>query len=586
MEIHESSHRDDDRVTSESASVYRDQVLSAVPRLLGTLNRDALSPAAGSFDRDQWAWKFRDSPIMTLQMGMAPLASLWEQEWPANPWARNQRLLSWIELAIAETLRRQGRHGGFETIGPNTWDHGVTLAIVAALASAVESLGSALEPRLRDRALDAMSRGCDFARKTSEDYAFISNHQALFALAYFRAHRLLGESRLRAAGEGCVAAIIRQQSTDGWYREYGGPDPGYETLGITYLAHCWRHTDDPALLDSLHRSVRFLAHFVHPDGSLGGGYGSRHTALYYPGGLEILADRIPVAAAIAIHMRQGVRTRNVVTLETTDPENAPTMLASYIDAGVACASRSVPPHREPLPGDALDGVVRFPDAGITVAGTPRYYAVTNASKGGVIRVFGKARKALAYEDAGYVIEEGRRRWASQLLGCGRETAGTGPHEANSLSRFARVRQTQLTPGAFLVLRFLNLTVFRSLLIGNLVRKRIISRLVTGTTMSDQFSLARSIRFLDDRVSIHDEVTARNPAGVTRLSRPRSFIGIHMGSASYFSSQDMAGIPDPGTEMMEASLRSSGQGRCAFDLVFSTDGSVTVESSSAESGGTE
>jgi len=563
-------------VTLLAASAYRDQVVSAVPRLLGTLNRDALSPTAGSFDRDHWAWKFRDSPVMTLQMAVAPLSSLWSRRWEGNTWAGSQRLLSWIELAMTETLRRQGRHGGFETIGPNTWDHGVTLAIVSALSSAVESLGPALEPGLHDRALDAIRRGCGFARRTREDYAFISNHQALFALAYHRASRLLGEEELRAAGADCVAAIIRQQSPDGWYREYGGPDPGYETLGISYLGQCWRLTQDAALLDSLRRSVGFLAHCIHPDGSLGGVYGSRHTTLYYPGGLEVLADQSPAAAGIAAFMRARLNSRNVVTVETTDVENGPTLLTSYLDAGEACATRTAPPREEPVPGVGLDGIVRFREAGITVAGRRSYYAITNSSKGGVIRVFGRVRASLAYEDAGYVIDAGGRRWASQLLGCGREETGV-PAEARSRARFARVRQTQLTPLGLIVLRLLNLTVFRSLYLGALVRRKIIARLVTGVESTDEYSLERSIHFHDDRVSIHDELSARRPERVERLTRPRSFTAIHMGSANYFTNQELAETPDLVVSALESSLRTQGRGACAFDITFSSDGSVSIAS---------
>lgn len=566
-------------MTLQEASTYREQVVSAVPRLLGTLNRDPLSPAAGSFDRDHWSWKFRDSPVMTLQMAVAPLASLWSHEWSGNPWARSPRLLSWIELAMRETLRRQGRHGGFETIGPNTWDHGVTLAIVSALASAVESLGPALEPGLRDRTLAAMRRGCGFALDTAEDYAFISNHQALFALAYYRAHALLGDQALRAAGDACVAAIIRHQSPDGWYREYGGPDPGYETLGISYLGQCWRLTNDPALLDSLRRSVRFLAHCVHPDGSLGGIYGSRYTTLYYPGGLELLAGQSPVAAGIAAFMRARLDARNVVTPETTDAENAPTLLASYLDAGDACAARSAPASEEPVPGVALDGMVRFPEAGITVAGRRSYYAITSASKGGVVRVFDRLRASLAYEDAGYVIDSGGRRWASQMLGCGREVTGL-PEEAKSRSRFARVRQTQLTPVGLIVLRLLNLTVFRSLYLGALVRRQIIARLVTGTESTDQYSLERSIHFHEDRVSIHDELEVRPPEALLQLTRPRSFTAIHMGSANYFTSQELVETAAVSIAETESALRTQGRGVCDVDITFSGNGSVAITSGSA------
>ena len=85
-----------------------------------------------------------------------------------------------------------------------------------------------------------------------------------------------------------------------WPLEYDGFDPGYETLGIQYLARYWEKTRDARVLASLRRAVAFFAHAVHPDGSVGGAYGSRHTRLYFPAGFEILAGEIPEAASVLV----------------------------------------------------------------------------------------------------------------------------------------------------------------------------------------------------------------------------------------------------------------------------------------------
>jgi len=106
-------------------------------------------------------------------------------------------------------------------------------------------------------------------------------------------HELTAERAFLGRGEAEVSEIMGRQSPDGWYSEYGGADPGYESLGIYYLAKVWARTQDASLLGSLRRSIHFLTHAVHPDGSVGGAYGSRCTSLYMPGGLEMLAAHDP-----------------------------------------------------------------------------------------------------------------------------------------------------------------------------------------------------------------------------------------------------------------------------------------------------
>lgn len=564
--------------TTSAAETYRRIALDAVPRLLGAMDRQPLSPTAGSFDRDHWAWKFRDAPVMTLQMALGPLATLWREEWPGNTWTRHPRLLEWLVLGLEETLSRQGRHGGFETVGPNTWDHGVTLAMCLTMASVVDATGDALAPALRDRALEACARGCTFAGRTSEDYAFISNHQALFALAYYRVGRLTRDAALLTAGDACVEAIVHHQSRDGWYAEYGGPDAGYETLGLHYLAQCMRERDAAVLRSSMERSVGFLSHCVHPDGSLGGVYGSRHCSLYYPGGIEHLAARSEPARAIARFLAPHLARGTVVTPATCDIENLPTLLASYLQAAHAAEERTHEADASPLPAHALDGLRHFEDSGITVAGAPGYYAVTNASKGGVLRVFDRRAARCVFDDAGLIVEAEGQRWSSQLLGAGRATPVADG--AGSRAAFARVKLVRLTPLAFLVLRLLNLTVFRSLTLGAFVRRRVIGHLITGRDTTDRLTLEREVRFLTDRVEVRDVLRAVQPRSVSRVFRSRAFTAIHMGSANYFVAADAESTLTVPADTLMAHLHRGGVAEQRFAIVFPANGNAFLEDATA------
>ena len=185
-----------------------------------------------------------------------------------------------------------------------------------------------------------------------------------------------------------IRQIVEKQSNDGWYREYYGPDPGYESLAICYLAHYHRKTGSDLLLGSLRRSIRFFSYCVHCDGSVGGVYGSRHTSLYYPSGFEQLSGDIPQAAAVARFMRCRIGIRNVLTPSVSDQENLASLCYSYLDACLAAPGCQEVPA---LPCEELAGIESFPESGITVCGAQKYYAVVNSAKGGVCRIFDRGR---------------------------------------------------------------------------------------------------------------------------------------------------------------------------------------------------
>jgi hypothetical protein len=517
--------------------------LRAAPRLLGMLDRDPESPTAGSFDRDHWAWKFRDFPIAMLQTGLVPMALLYADAGPDNPYGRSPRMLDWTLASITATLRRQHRNGAFDSVAPFSQDHGVTLQLVLALTSALRILKNDVPDALRDAVALGVRRACAFAARSDEDYAFISNHQGFMALGWHAAGELLGDTALVARGAATVDRIIEHQSPDGWYAEYGGPDPGYESLGISYLATYLAATAHPRLAQSLKRSVEFYSHCLFPDGSVGGSFGSRLTQLFYPSGFELLAKHDPLASRVVEYLSERLQRGNVVTPDNVDAHNLPSVLQSYLLA--ATAALEAPSGGETLanlPCESLDLWRYFDGSGITVAATPHYYAVTNARRGGITSICDRRSEQLLYEDSGVVVDTGDATWSSATpADVANATASSSPRTVQSTVTGGRAGNAQLTPPKFLLLRALGLTAFRSVTLGSFLRRMIISRLITGRERGP-CTCERSVRFEPDRIAIEDRVTVPSRDGIRAVRLTRGFQPFHMGSARYFHERDLTEIP--------------------------------------------
>jgi hypothetical protein len=540
----------------ERAMAYAPLVLGAAPRLLGHLDREPHSASYGSFDRDHWGWKFRDFPILMTQWAMLPIALLARTPLPDSPYFGSARLLAWARAALRALCERQHASGAWDSIGPNNQDYGAALGSAYYLVETARALGDALDDSDRERVGGCLERAVRFALRSREDHAFVSNHQALYALGWRAAGEWLGDAQLaRRCGE-TIEQILSRQHADGFYSEYGGFDPGYETLGIQYLALLWDRTRDVRLLGSLRRAIAFFAHAVHPDGSVGGAYGSRHTRLYFPAGFELLSGEIPEAAGVAAFLRARLAQGEVVTPANVDAHNAYVVTLSYLHA---CRAAVLPLAAAPLPCDALRGERLFA-SGLLAAGTDAYYAVFALGKAGIGRVHARATGLLVHEDAGWVLRDGRGLHATQLAQCEFARLASGAYE--SRGALGVVRQEQLTPLRFLALRVLNLTLFRSEALGRLVRRAIVERLITRVPESPH-RFVRTLALSPTEIAVRDAFEA--PPGRVLTAEPaRELTAIHMGSAKTFhpsALRELAGTGPAEADELAARLARDGKAEC-------------------------
>ena len=77
------------------------------------------------------------------------------------------------------------------------------------------------------------------------------------ALARWHRH---GDIQAESKAKNLLARILANQSVEGWFSEYQGADPGYQSLCTYYLADVHRVRPDWQLLEPLRASISFLQH--------------------------------------------------------------------------------------------------------------------------------------------------------------------------------------------------------------------------------------------------------------------------------------------------------------------------------------
>jgi len=211
---------------------------------------------------------------------------------------------------------------------------------------------------------------------------------------------------------------------------------------------------------------------------------------------------------------------------------------------------------------------------LVAVGTRTYYAILSGTKGGVCRVFDKHRAELPYEDSGYVVRAGKRTWTSQLSGLGGRVDLPHPTTLACSTQLAEVPSVALSPAGFLVLRLLNVTLFRSRRLAARFRRFIVRRLIRYRRPGP-IRLVRTVTFEPAAVRFHDRLEVERPLRVDSVSLPRAFTAIHSGSAKYFHLTDLLRTPEVDVRSLAAELTRSNAAEHEFMLCLSPGTAATI-----------
>lgn len=519
-------------------SIFLKSALQETNHILSFLDRNIASSTYGCFDRRYWSWRIGDMPNASLQYGIYPLTWFWKND-KTGKYKGNKNLLEWITAAINYWIKIQNRNGSFNQFFPNEQSVGTTYYTLSAVLYAYENIGEHITGEMKSRIKNAISKASGFVFNNDEEYAVISNHIALFAYVNLKLGNMMNDSRFKEKASRQLDLIFKNQSPEGWFLEYEGADPGYQTQCIYYLSECYLLTDDANVLDRIKKGIEdFLVYFFHPDGSFGGEYGSRNTEIIYPAGFEILKEKIRACREITKFIHENVSNGKLVSLDSMDDENLIRLSTNYLIASQYAEKEMADNTDFLFPFNNPHIEKDFQETGLVVRGNDKYYSIMNFKKGGIIKVFDKKDKRLVYEDNGYFFEVNNTVVANQML---QDTLPVvDGAEIKFDSCFYEVLGEMMTPARNIVLRLLALTLLRSLTVTNLFRKVLVRKAFTGKKKYD-IRLSRAIRYLENSIIMKDTITKGKNLQVNRHLSGRKLYAVKMASSNYHSDNNLIDI---------------------------------------------
>ncbi len=515
---------------SAAADVFWSPILSEQNRVLGMLDRDKNSRTFGSIDRVHWAWKFTDFPGARFQEGLCYLAFLYVTKHKENPLFENEPVLEWLQGGFANWSSIQGRGGDFDEAYPGERSLAATAFTSFYMSEAYLMLRSHLDDAARTQFEQSLTRAADWLCANDESHGFLSNHLAAAAAALLHASQILDHDKYAQRYQYFLRKILDHQSAEGWYEEYGGADPGYQTHGMFYLARCLELEENPELARSLDSASEFLSHFVHPDGSLGGEYASRNTQTYYPAAFEMLANRSVAAGSIAESARPSVTSGAAVGQRSVDAYNYFPLLNNYVFALRGVLARDARTEVRPLPDSP--GLIHFPHAGLAKIRRGNFDLFVGYSKGGVIKLFDRNRRSLVFSSCGFIaVDTDGNQSSNQVFNIDAQADVTAD-EIRLTARFFGFSRPVMTPFKFLAFRVFSLTTGRFNAVAAWL-KRLLVKVLIYRKNERELILDRRIRVSDDGISVEDTLSGAELSSMVTIQHRSVFSTIHMGSSRYF-----------------------------------------------------
>ena len=376
---------------------YLARALDQIPRLLSAVDRNPFRKTYGCLDRQFWHYRTAAFPSEMYQEGVLPLAMVYAEQMPGNRWHGDRRVKELAVAAMRFAARSSHADGSCDDYYPFERALGAAVFSLAAAARAYQLLG-----------LDDAELWRWFERRgrwliDNDESGRLANHQALAALGLVHLGQITGKPLYKKAAAERVERVLAWQSDEGWFEEYGGADPGYQTVTIDCLAKIRRISGDARLDEPLRRAVDFAALFLHPDHSFGGPYGSRGTSHFYPHGFELLARHDSKAARLADGFLAGLADGSVARFDDDRmfAHRLANLIEAYVDWSPARPASPPPESEQPFR--------HLPQAGMLIRRAGGEHTVISSARGGSFVHFAPGRPPAS--DAGLIVETSDGRLA-------------------------------------------------------------------------------------------------------------------------------------------------------------------------------
>ena len=262
---------------------YIDFINKCMPKVFTQVDRDIHSKTYGCCDRNYWHLKIRDFSSAILQQTGLTLVLLNQINFEGNLFYGNQDVADWGKATVYFLKKIQLKDGSFNEYYPN--EHGFP-PTAFSLYSACE-IYKRLE--MNDESLlKSFYKAGNYLINHIEGKAY--NQEIASITALYSLYTINNDKWVLDGLNVKLENIIKLQSDEGWFSEYGGADIGYLSVSLDMLAEYYTMSKDTRVLKPLNQIIAYIKYFVHPDRTIGGEYGSRNTTYFLPNGLEVLAQ--------------------------------------------------------------------------------------------------------------------------------------------------------------------------------------------------------------------------------------------------------------------------------------------------------
>jgi hypothetical protein len=552
----------------EIANFYRPTILQQAQRILSLVNRNPFSSTFGCFDRNYWHYKtISDYPCATYQQAVLMLALLYKNNFDGNIYYNNPKIFKLAIAGIEYWAKIQNKDGSF-----NEWYHNEhSFCATAFTTYAITEACLILEDKIKsiDKNIsDSWRKAGKWLMRHSN--AVVSNQMMAALNALYNVYLLTNDSFYLKASSEKRKTILQQQNPEGWFPEYGGADIGYSFLSLDLLAHHWQKTKDDDIFKSIEKLLIFLSFFIHPDGSVGGDYGSRNTVHCLPFGLELLAanDNI-IARKILTKLYNSMIFSNVLTPQVLDDKYLSYFyLNSYIQAALVHIDFDFESSGQE------EKVQLFKQAGIFVKQNDLYYAVLGISKSGVIKIFSQDK--LVYSDSGYVgqTERGSRICSQFFNANGKyavEKQSGSVFSFTLLTDFRKLDDSLPLEKYSIPFKICTSTLFKSDLIARLFKEKLKQRKITSMKKVP-VKLERKVMLHETFIEISDKISLLNKQKIKSLNLIDTVTTTYSPSADFFLSNEIEPVnPNLQEEQLVDILNKKGHIKVIQKFQFSKTG---------------
>lgn len=501
-------------------NIYATYINKTVPSVLSQVDRDRHSKTYGSCDRNFWHLKTRDFSSAILQQTGLALLLLYELDFEGNLCYKHPNVLDWSQATVHFWQKIQLKDGSFNEYYPN--EHG--------FPPTAFSLYSVCEIYKRTNmnnaaTLNAMKKTGRYLVNHIEKQAY--NQELASITALYSLYTICGEEWIREGAEKKLIRILALQSPEGWFSEYGGADIGYLSVSLDMLAEYYWMSKDERVVEPLNRMISFLKYFVHPDGTIGGEYGSRNTTYFLPNGLEVMAQLGNADAAAIRDYIYEKADQNYFFLDGVDDRYCSHYLLHSFLRALQKEQECGRKEADALLPCQKDCRQYFEKAGLFVYKKDAVFLIAGLKKGGVLKLYVNGREI--YIDCGYRVNYGQGKVAAMNWQDPAYEVSVKGDQIDIHGNFNSVSLKVPSPVLHFGLRVVSKTI------GNRIIGVLKKKIILVDKHADIF-FHRNILIEEKNLKIVDEI--KSPEATT-LESADNFSLRHVASGKFFSVSDLA-----------------------------------------------